>query len=300
MNAPFATSPALVLNDGQRIELGATNLIGRSPSCTVVISGQKVSRQHTHIYEFNGHFYVADAGSNNGTYLNDIRITHPTRLHSGDVIGIGDHRIGFVSSAASGQVASSQNLTVTDEWTIPAIRQVKTWLLLLDVVGSTQLVRRFSSEDYARQIGAWFKKCRQLVESFRGIVTQSTGDGLLAYWPDEQDARGEEVFRSLVELARLQKQSPVPFRCILHHGTVSAGGSATMGGEPLSGEEVHYLFRVEQALERQVEVALTETASRRLESFCPMFPLAEVPLKGFETKALVFRPQKELSAHLEI
>lgn len=70
-------------------------VFGRSPQCDVVCSGAKVSREHCRIELIEGHFYISDMGSTNGTYLNGKRIHRLERLFSGDVIGIGDTDIVF-------------------------------------------------------------------------------------------------------------------------------------------------------------------------------------------------------------
>lgn len=67
--------------------------IGRRSSNEVSIKDPLVSRdQHCLITEENGHYYIFDANSTNGTYVNGSRIPNAEkiRLHHGDVVRIGN------------------------------------------------------------------------------------------------------------------------------------------------------------------------------------------------------------------
>lgn len=50
---------------------------------------QRVSRYHARLLLIDGHWYIEDTGSANGTYVNDRRIHEPTRLRPGDRIRVG-------------------------------------------------------------------------------------------------------------------------------------------------------------------------------------------------------------------
>lgn len=67
--------------------------IGRRSSNEVVIRDPLVSReQHCLITEENGHYYIFDSNSKNGTYVNGFRIPNAvkTPLHRTDVVRIGN------------------------------------------------------------------------------------------------------------------------------------------------------------------------------------------------------------------
>lgn len=286
-------APSLVLPGGEWIRLQARNLIGRAAGCTVVLPGEEVSREHAHLYELNGEYFLADQKSANGTYLNEVRVIHPTRLKSGDTIRIVDHVLRFVASSMPLPVEEPPQLAGVGARTQLAFQLAKTWLLLADIIGSTRLTHQLPPAEYARLVGDWFRNCSQIIESFGGGVNKATGDGLFAFWIDEEDAKGESVLRALRALQQLQRSAPLGFRLVLHHGNVGIGGGATIGEETLSGRDVHYLFRIEQALERSVTLAVSQSASRHLERLCPMTSIGTVQLKGFADPAPVFQPRLE-------
>ena len=71
---------------------------GRNPDCDFVYSAPKISREHCRVQLIDGHFYISDMGSTNGTYLNGKLVRRKERIFSGDVIGIGDEDIVFTKS----------------------------------------------------------------------------------------------------------------------------------------------------------------------------------------------------------
>jgi serine phosphatase RsbU (regulator of sigma subunit) len=72
--------------------------IGRLPDSEIAIDESVISRRHTEIHRSGETYFVQDAGSRNGTFVNGERISQPTELAPGDVIGIGNARIVFEPS----------------------------------------------------------------------------------------------------------------------------------------------------------------------------------------------------------
>jgi hypothetical protein len=73
----------------------AGSMIGRSSACDFVLPDMSVSRQHARIVYANGAWFVQDAGSKTGTYLNGVQIG-AARLTAGDRLRVGNSEILFV------------------------------------------------------------------------------------------------------------------------------------------------------------------------------------------------------------
>jgi hypothetical protein len=73
---------------------GPAFVIGRSKSAGLSIRDSNVSRQHALIEHTAGLYFIVDAGSTNGTFVNGERITRRA-LAEGDVASICDHEIRF-------------------------------------------------------------------------------------------------------------------------------------------------------------------------------------------------------------
>ncbi len=81
---------------GQILELrGERAVIGRHPSCEIVLDNAAVSRHHAQILESHGSFFVEDLRSRNRTYVNKVPIDGRTELHEGDLIRICDLAFTF-------------------------------------------------------------------------------------------------------------------------------------------------------------------------------------------------------------
>lgn len=66
-------------------------IVGRDPTCDIVIVDPYVSRVHAKIFYRDGKWYVEDLGSRNGTYVKgeDVRGKGPVELSEGIEIVIG-------------------------------------------------------------------------------------------------------------------------------------------------------------------------------------------------------------------
>lgn len=64
-------------------------LIGRAPSCTLVLDDDYSSSRHARIYPENGQWYVEDLGSTNGTFVGRTKIAEPTPVTIGSQVKVG-------------------------------------------------------------------------------------------------------------------------------------------------------------------------------------------------------------------
>ena len=74
---------------GDVFSLQSVTSIGRSPGNTVVLQDTYASSQHALLTWREGHWWVADQGSRNGTLLNGTPVEKPTVVSQDDVIQIG-------------------------------------------------------------------------------------------------------------------------------------------------------------------------------------------------------------------
>ncbi len=92
-----------------------TIMIGRLPTCDVVIDNLALSREHAQIVRERGEWLMRDLGSRNGVFVNGQR--KPVHaLASGDVIGLGKYAIAVTIEAARGSVAPPE----TAPWVHPS------------------------------------------------------------------------------------------------------------------------------------------------------------------------------------
>jgi hypothetical protein len=91
----FDGGPRLLVLNGtmlnQAVPLqGSSLIIGRDFNTNVRFDSEYLSGQHARLDLSNGHAYISDLGSQNGTTVNAVRIQSTTELHDGDVIYFAD------------------------------------------------------------------------------------------------------------------------------------------------------------------------------------------------------------------
>ena len=78
------------LKQGERFDLIGGLSIGRSGEADVRIEDRYASGLHARIFSRDGHTYVEDMNSTNGTLVNDATLKGEAELIDGDVVRIGD------------------------------------------------------------------------------------------------------------------------------------------------------------------------------------------------------------------
>src|SRR5688572_11911881 len=79
---------------GRRYSLGdGEYVIGRQADCQIFVPDMRVSRQHARLKRDGDNWSLEDLGSNNGTFINGVRLSQPTKLRHDDEIAIANNRI---------------------------------------------------------------------------------------------------------------------------------------------------------------------------------------------------------------
>lgn len=84
-------------SEEKNLPLGKSALIGRIPNAEVSLEGPGISREHAQILEEAGQYYLTDLESDNGTFLNGVRLSPKEKrvLRHHDQIGIEDYHLRF-------------------------------------------------------------------------------------------------------------------------------------------------------------------------------------------------------------
>src|ERR1700733_9877412 len=77
-------------------------VLGRHPSCEIVLDNAAVSRQHAQIVKRQGDFFLEDLRSRNRTYLNGVPIEGRAPLNHADEVKICDVVFQFSTSLQAG------------------------------------------------------------------------------------------------------------------------------------------------------------------------------------------------------
>ena len=271
----------LRLPNGERHELEGTCSIGRAPDNSIPVADSEVSRRHA-IIQAQGEreFWLVDLGSANGTYVNGRRISQSVRLHNGDIIRIASNELEFATEILSAMHPAGQQAMAS---TMIHIRQAQCWLMVADIVGSTQLSQTLPGAQFPRMTGNWFKNCRQIIDECGGHMFKYLGDGFFCYWDDTEDS-AIQVRQAVAKLYEAQLAANPPFRLVLHFGAAMLGTVPTMNELNLHGPEVNFVFRVEKVAATQKQnILFTEAAVKRMAAEREVRFVNESPVEGFSS-----------------
>ncbi len=265
--------------EGDAILIGRTCTIGRSSANDLVLRNEKISRKHALIHtQDKNEYWLVDFGSSNGTWINGRRVVQPTRLADGDVVRLAGVSLRFRQSQ-DGPAAREDRFTAGS--TSFEARTASCWLLLADIVSSTEMGKKHSEQEVPTIIGRWLFECKQVVEATDGSINKFLGDGFFAYWTDEEGAAAR-VDEAIRQLKALQGASSFDFRLAVHHGSVSIGGSALML-EELMGRSVNFVFRMEKlAAKLRCACLLSSAAKKRLPAGEGARAMGNHTLAGFD------------------
>ncbi|HMU38904.1 MAG TPA: adenylate/guanylate cyclase domain-containing protein [Pseudomonadota bacterium] len=278
---PLDDQDAWLVLDDEEIPLGDDCSIGRTQSNTLPLRDEKVSRAHARIYKQDDEYFVVDLGSANGTFVNGRRVVQPVQLKQNDVVLVGPFELSFrrKESASTSQPSFDESLNIK---TILHVRSIDCYLLVADIIGSTQLVATHSSDALPFITGKWFTRCQEVIERNQGCINQYLGDGLFAYW-QSKSVSPAQVAEGLRQLAHLQATEEPRFRFVLHFGPVSTGGVVATGEAPLFGQDVHYVFRMEKlAPQLNLTRMMSHSARELLSRIVPTQEVGQHPLSGMK------------------
>jgi len=278
-------SEAWLEREGQHHILEGSCSIGRATLNTLVVDSAKVSRLHAIIHsESPGTFWLVDLGSSNGTFLNKRRLHEPARLRDCDQITIGGNTFFFRQSRhSSDRLRSTAPVLTLQE----QVEEVPCWLLVADIKNFTPLTRELLSGKLAMLVSSWLASCKDIIEKQGGTVNKYLGDGILAYWPEEEGT-AKCIVAVIAALKQAQIRGP-EFRFVVHFGSVAIGGVASVREETLMGSEVNLVFRLEKLLASLGEpCAISDAAYPKLKELLRSRPLGHYELKGFENRRSLF------------
>ena len=193
MDRPEQEFPTLIAQsgplNGQHWTVDQSLMIGREPSCQVMVPDRQVSRFHARLIFGADGVILEDLGSKNGTFYNGQLLTEPATLVDGDAIQI---------ALAQNFVYLSSDATMPLEG-LPAAHDAQSYRLHLDVRSRRVWVR--SQEMMPPLSAPQFHMLQILYENPERVVSRE--ELVEAIWGNEQsEGVSEQALDALVRRLR--------------------------------------------------------------------------------------------------
>lgn len=248
------------------------NLIGRSNDATIRVTDGGVSRQHATIRRDGNLFWLADLGSANGSYVNDVAISTARALRHGDRIQLGTLNFLFDHDESEGEGKKSSSSTQVFNTIALPVKKLRATLLVGDLRNFTSISAKLSADQVADMLREWYADCERILKSRGAIIDKFIGDGVFAYWgttDDETRRRATEAAMLLSspeasnsptrKMLRDEKDLEVHCHVGMNIGEVALGAMGR-GVNTAVGEAVNVTFRIESLTRKLKQPVLVSEA----------------------------------------
>lgn len=239
----------------RRVDCKDVMIIGREEDSDIVLHDTRVSRRHAMLYRMQeGSYYLVDEGSSNGSYVNAVRITLPTRLKDGDQISIGSMNIQFRQPPTQASDKLPRDGRPTTLIVQPSVEIIRIVILVADIRGFTRLSESIPVRELTELMNQWFREATQCIKHRQGVIDKFLGDCVYARWDANSDAAGALVkaLDAACELDRITQHihdSRPNLPQALKIGVGINIGNAALGteqGRTAIGDAVNLTFRLQE------------------------------------------------------
>ncbi len=242
----------------QRVICGNLVTMGRDMASTLQVVDPLVSRLHA-LIRFVGKdsYYLLDAGSRNGSFINHVRVSTPTLLKSGDVITVGETEVTFIQVKGGDPpeaARTAMNLGETLSHVRLEIQPVT--ILVADIRGFTTLSERLPITVLSKMMTGWFSNVQKSIEQNLGRVDKFIGDCVMALWYHGPEVEPSAIRACLTAAGQIQQLTwelkdsypELPERMELAVGINTGMAAVGVGAENTAmGDAVNVAFRLEAA-----------------------------------------------------
>jgi adenylate cyclase len=284
-------------NGKSEVRLGEGDFwkLGRNSKCLIEIKDEAISRNHAMIQLADEQYFFIDLGSQNGSFVNERRVSTPVALKNGDCISVGRTRIIFRNPHLP---AANRPPSLTDYGSTQQIfAQQLVTVLVVDIRDYTVLTHQIDQHVLCQVIGTWFSDAERIMKKFGSTVQKYIGDAVMALWvhkePEDEQTDILQILSALAEFIGATNQLSERFGLTgkLRVGAGLSTGVAAVGSPGKAdltalGDSVNAAFRLEKATkDLATDVVLGQVSFDSLRSLpksAEYFQTHEVKLKGYE------------------
>jgi class 3 adenylate cyclase/predicted ATPase len=207
-------------------------------------------------------------------------------------VSIGGHRLRIrnaIASLATAPAADASSTLPRHETSAASAERRQLTVMFCDLVGSTALSARLDPEDLRGIIGAYHRRCTEVIERDDGFVAKYMGDGVLSYfgYPHAHEHDAERAVRAGLALVEAVPKlttagMPLQVRVGIATGLVVVGdllGSGEAQERGIVGETPNLAARLQGIAEPNM-VIIADSTRRLLGTLFELQDLGARDLKG--------------------
>jgi FHA domain len=263
---------------GEHVPFFESCSFGRAQGNTIIVASEKASRRHALIHLSDDSVaLLVDLGSSNGTYLNGHRVRNLVELNDGDILTIGSRTFVFREEVL--KVTPMSDLTVSPATEQTGVEQC--WMLVADTESPSVQCAETEADGFMKTVEGWAIQAQRIISKYEGMVSTHWGEGLLAYWIEENGAVRAKVVKAVESLHALSQRQRKPFRMALHFGEAALRLGATPAPTLGSRAMMQVIQMQKRVWTLPVPIILSEPAARKLGSLASLAPVGDfVPEDG--------------------
>jgi adenylate cyclase len=279
--------------------------LGRAPDNQIVIDDTSISRKHAMLQRLeNGHIFLVDLGSSNGTFVNERRVSVPVTLRPDDRITFGATRCRFTVPDEVPRTAPETLAPVQTATRILQVRRLLT-VVVVDIRDFTALTRQISDQTLSAVMSHWFQLTSRITQRSGGWVDKYIGDAVMAIWAHANDeAPASQAGPWLWALSEMASRTSRVHERFALPGPLRVGAGVNTGFAVMSnsgprdhpdytafGDTVNATFRLEAATRAiSRDVLLGDASWRSLEALGVggAFTSVSVSLKGYDQPVVAY------------
>jgi DNA-binding NtrC family response regulator len=162
--------------------------LGRNRENTIVLHDRHASRTHAKIFARNGHWFIRDQGTTNGTRIDGTRIYRETALRDGQRIDIGDVRFLFSLDPSKEPTDQMRALPTLPEVVLPGLPAGDLGQPTVLQVDELTALYRFLNDSCAEVVP------HRLVRLALEVVQRQTGADLAGFLGADDDPEFKVVY----------------------------------------------------------------------------------------------------------
>lgn len=234
-------------------------LIGRAPDNDIHVPlDRRMSRQHAKVLKVENRYFLEDAGSTNGTFVHNTKVSGRVEIFHGDHFVCGETTFRFTLKEQDLPREDATVVVSAPEELVSSVfaTHLREAIVVLDICNSSALASRFGDEQAMKVKRELRRHYLPIVRRWGAQFVKNTGDGYLVTFSRAREAVGSSV-ETLQHLREYNASAQPSEQLRLRFG-LNCGETMVDADGDRHGNAVNIAFRVEGVREEHRQAPVHE------------------------------------------